>query len=402
VFKTLRHAGYEVRYDAFEDPIFRELSPTRLDVQGLSGPRLRDDIDYRAMLYSASGRVTAPLLPLDFDVDGTGRDGPGCEPSTFDGMPKGQIVLLRPGPCFTRDQVVAAADAGAAAVLLAYPEFTPRLGLRRPTLLSPEGIGVPAIALTDDAGRRLAAAGEGATVSLEVRAETPVRKLRNVIAQTSEGDPLNVVIAGGHLDSVIDGPGINDNGSGVATLLEVAEELAASDPQNKVRFAFWAGEEYGLLGSRHYVDALSPLQIEDIAVYLNFDMLGSPNHVPFVYDNSGAPEGSDAVTDVFMEYLASTEEPGEPFDLTGRSDHFAFEQAGVRVGGLFSGAEELKTEEQASDYGGEGGEPLDACYHQACDDIDNIDVRALELLARAAADAIGALATDSGRVLGAD
>jgi Zn-dependent M28 family amino/carboxypeptidase len=351
------------------------------------------------LLYSASGTVSAPLLPLRFDVNGTGREGPGCEPDTFDDMPPGRIVLLRPGPCFTRDQVVAAADAGAAAVLMAYPEFTPRRGMRRPTLLSPDGIGVPAIALTDDAGRRLAAAGEGATVSLEVHAKTPVRKLKNVIAETRVGDPLNVVMAGGHLDSVIDGPGINDNGSGVATLLEIAEELAETQPRNRVRFAFWAGEEYGLLGSRHYVDGLAPLEIDDIAVYLNFDMLGSPNHVSFVYDNSGAPEGSDAITELFMKHLAATDEPGEPFDLTGRSDHFAFEQAGVRVGGLFSGAEELKTGEQEEAYGGEEGKPLDACYHQACDDISNVDTVALELLARAAADVIGALADDPASVL---
>lgn len=199
-------------------------------------------------------------------------------------------------------------------------------------------------------------------------------------------------MAGGHLDSVVDGPGINDNGSGVATLIEIAEELIGSEPRNKVRFVFWAGEEYGLLGSRHYVDSLNPLEIRDIAVYLNFDMLASPNYVPLVYDNSGAPDGSGSVTKLFMDHFAAAGEDAEPIDLTGRSDHFAFEEAGVPVGGLFSGAEEIKTEDEADAYGGEAGRPLDRCYHQSCDDISNIDDDALALLADAAADVVAALA----------
>jgi Zn-dependent M28 family amino/carboxypeptidase len=277
-------------------------------------------------------------------------------------------------------------------VIVAYPEFTPGNGLRRPTLLSPDGIAIPALAVTDEVGRRLSALGSGTSVRVAVDARNPTRLLRNVIAETPGGSALKVVMAGGHLDSVVDGPGINDNGSGVATLIEIAEELIGSEPRNKVRFVFWAGEEYGLLGSRHYVDSLNPLEIRDIAVYLNFDMLASPNYVPLVYDNSGAPDGSGSVTKLFMDHFAAAGEDAEPIDLTGRSDHFAFEEAGVPVGGLFSGAEEIKTEDEADAYGGEAGRPLDRCYHQSCDDISNIDDDALALLADAAADVVAALA----------
>ncbi|MEA2498509.1 MAG: hypothetical protein QOH26_914, partial [Actinomycetota bacterium] len=277
VARTMRAAGYEVSFDAWRTPIFEQRSPTRLEPEGSARGTFEDGQDLRAMLYSGSGSIRAPLFPLSFDAEGTGREGPGCSPNAFDGTPAGAVVLLRPGPCFTRDQVVNAQQAGAGAVIVAYPEFTPGNGLRRPTLLSPDGIAIPALAVTDEVGRRLSALGSGTSVRVAVDARNPTRLLRNVIAETPGGSALKVVMAGGHLDSVVDGPGINDNGSGVATLIEIAEELIGSEPRNKVRFVFWAGEEYGLLGSRHYVDSLNPLEIRDIAVYLNFDMLASPN-----------------------------------------------------------------------------------------------------------------------------
>ena len=96
---------------------------------------------------------------------------------------------------------------------------------------------------------------------------------------------------GGHLDSVHDGPGINDDGSGVAALLEIARAVAGGVDGGRIRFAFWAGEEYGLYGSRAYVTSLSPEDVSALAGYLNLDMLGSLNAVPFVYDDSQAAPG---------------------------------------------------------------------------------------------------------------
>ena len=79
-------------------------------------------------------------------------------------------------------------------------------------------------------------------------------------------------------------PGINDNGSGVAVLLEAADALGAH-PKRRTRFAFWAAEELGLVGSRHYVRTLAPERRDEIAAYLNLDMVGSPNAVPSVYSD---------------------------------------------------------------------------------------------------------------------
>jgi len=216
-----------------------------------------------------------------------------------------------------------------------------------------------------------------------------------VIAKRAGEVDNRVLIAGGHLDSVEEGPGIQDNGTGTAALLTIAEEFAKMNvrPRNSIRFAFWGGEEHGLKGSTHYVTKLSERELSRIALNLNFDMIGSPNYVRFVYDGNGTigpagPPGSDVIEDVFVEYFDSLGLASEPTEFDGRSDYQAFINAGIPAGGLFTGAEEIKTAEQARIYGGRAGVAYDPCYHEACDDIDNPRNRALNEIAKAAAHAI--------------
>ncbi len=160
-----------------------------------------------------------------------------------------------------------------------------------------------------------------------------------------------------------------------------------------MRFAFWGGEEDGLIGSEYYVSQLSKAQIKQHAVNLNFDMLGSVNAVRFVYDGDGdafgttGPNGSDVIEGVFDDYFASQGLETEPTEFDGRSDYFAFINNGIPAGGLFSGAEGLMTAQEAVDFDGIAGAPYDPCYHQACDTIDNVDPETLEELADAAAHA---------------
>jgi Zn-dependent M28 family amino/carboxypeptidase len=217
----------------------------------------------------------------------------------------------------------------------------------------------------------------------------------NLLADTKKGDPNKLLVVGGHLDSVPEGPGINDNGSGTASILETAIQMSKKHivPKNKIRFAFWSGEEDGLLGSNHYVAQLTPEQIAQHAANLNFDMTGSPNAVRFVYDGDGdafgteGPEGSDAIEDVFNDYFASQNLATEPTAFDGRSDYFAFINNGIPAGGLFSGAEGIKSEAQAEIFGGTAGEAYDACYHAECDDINNINQEVLGQMADAIAHA---------------
>ena len=207
---------------------------------------------------------------------------------------------------------------------------------------------------------------------------------------------------GAHLDSVVEGPGINDNGSGSAMILEMAIEMAdlGIEPVNTVRFAWWGAEEFGLLGAEHYVGQLSKAELKDIAVNLNFDMVASPNYVRFVYDGDAGPVGSGVVEDVFLDWFASQGLATEPTEFDGRSDYGPFILQGVPAGGLFTGAEGKKTAEEVVIYGGEVGEQYDPCYHAACDTIANIDLEVLEQMADAAAHATQTFAMTSSAVSG--
>jgi aminopeptidase S len=226
---------------------------------------------------------------------------------------------------------------------------------------------------------------------------------RNVIAQTSTGDPNQVVMIGAHLDSVEDGPGIVDNGSGVASLLEIATQLG-DDPsvQNAVRFGFFGGEENGAEGSRGYVEGLSAGNRKKIKLYLNVDMVASPNGGYFAQGGRGrdeetaGPPGSATIGRVLADQLTKTGVKGpELIEFVG-DDESAFIEAGIPVGGAENGDAEEKTSRQAKAWGGEAGEVYDRCYHDACDSIDNVNRDVLDHYLRAIAGTVAhfALSTD--------
>lgn len=210
----------------------------------------------------------------------------------------------------------------------------------------------------------------------------------NLVADWPGGDADQVVMAGSHLDSVNSGPGINDNGSGSAAILETALTVAREQykPAKHLRFAWWGAEELGLVGSSHYVDKLPAGERSKIKGYLNFDMIGSPNPGYFVYDDDPTIEKT------FKDYYGGLDLATEPDkEGDGRSDHAPFKDAGVPVGGLFSGADYKKTAEQAQNWGGTAGEPFDKCYHSACDTKSNIDGTALDRNSDAVAYAVWGL-----------
>ncbi|GAA2921930.1 hypothetical protein GCM10020221_17600 [Streptomyces thioluteus] len=207
----------------------------------------------------------------------------------------------------------------------------------------------------------------------------------NLVADWPGGDPNHVVFAGSHLDSVSAGPGINDNGSGSAGVLEVALSVAKSGykPDKHLRFGWWGAEELGMRGSSYYVNQLPSGERSKIDAYLNFDMIGSPNPGYFVY-------GYDASLKSLFEDWFTARNIATEVDTEGdgRSDHAPFQQAGIRVGGLFSGADYIKTAEQARNWGGTAGRAFDACYHRSCDTTSNIDDKALGTNSTAIAGAV--------------
>ncbi|MEV6195701.1 M28 family metallopeptidase [Streptomyces sp. NPDC051920] len=207
----------------------------------------------------------------------------------------------------------------------------------------------------------------------------------NLIADWPGGDTGRVVMAGSHLDSVTAGPGINDNGSGSAAVLETALAVARSNyqPTKHLRFAWWGAEELGMVGSRYYVNSLSTANRAKISGYLNFDMIGSPNPGYFVYDDDPAIEKTFKTYFTGIGVATEIETEGD-----GRSDHAPFKNAGIPVGGLFSGADYIKTSAQAAKWGGTAGKAFDACYHSSCDTSSNINDTALNRNADALAYAV--------------
>ncbi|MGW0576949.1 M28 family metallopeptidase [Streptomyces sp. NPDC002920] len=197
----------------------------------------------------------------------------------------------------------------------------------------------------------------------------------NLIADWPGGDANQVVMAGSHLDSVTSGAGINDNGSGSAAVLEAALAVARAgyQPTKHLRFAWWGAEELGMVGSRYYVNNLSSANRSRITGYLNLDMVGSPNPGYFVYDDD--PTIEKTFKDFYAGLGVATEIETEG---DGRSDHAPFKSAGVPVGGLFSGADYIKTAAQAAKWGGTSGQAFDRCYHSSCDSTANINDTALD------------------------
>jgi Zn-dependent M28 family amino/carboxypeptidase len=276
--------------------------------------------------------------------------------------------------------------------------------------LDPPLTTIPVVMASFAVGEELYNATKAGTVTVRVATAGHVKTVPsvNVTADTRGGRADRTVVVGGHLDSVPAGPGINDDGSGISTILEMAHQFSVLgiQPTNRVRFAFFGGEEEGLLGSEYYAAHLSARELKDIAVMLDYDMLASPNFVRFVYDGDGSaggpkgPNGSGNVEKVFNDYFASQGLATSPTAFDGRSDYVAFTDRGIAAGGIFAGAEGIKTVAEAATYGGTAGMPYDPCYHEACDDISNPSAFALDQFSDAAADAVFQFAMTTSAVNG--
>jgi hypothetical protein len=347
---------------------------------------------------SGSGEVEGQVIPVDINLVGDRASTSGCEPADFAGLDfsgDNDIALVQRGTCFFGTKAFYAEQAGAEAVVIFNQGNTPdREGLivadgtsvdePIPGAPGPVTHGIPVVGASFADGVALSQPGSTAYV-LVLPAET--RTDYNVIAELPGKNADNVVMAGAHLDSVIEGPGINDNGSGSAALLETALMMANSNTPNTLRFAWWAGEEQGLVGSADYVAGLSQAERDRIALYMNYDMVGSPNYIFMVYDADEStfeapvvvPPGSAEIEDVYESYYTLVGEPYDDTEFSGRSDYEAFILAGIPSSGLFTGAEVPKTELQEAIWGGDAGEQFDPCYHEACDTFGNVDLHALEV-----------------------
>ena len=397
VYDKLAADGYNVLFQPFTFAFFRELAPAILEQVSPTPTSYATG----AFTYSGSGNVTAPVQAVDVTIPPTPAPSStsGCEAADFVGFTAGNIALIQRGTCNFSVKAVNAQAAGASAVILFNEGQPGRTDLIIGTLGSPV-VSIPVVGASFATGQELYNLLQSGPVTAHVQTSTisEFRTTKNVIAETRKGRGDDVIVVGAHLDSRIEGPGINDNGSGSATILEIALQMSklSVQPVNKVRFAFWGAEELNLLGSQHYVDNLSAAEIANIAMNLNFDMVGSPNFVRFVYDGDNSafpvgpgaaagPPGSAQIEREFADYFSSQGLASAPTPFSGRSDYGPFIAVNIPAGGLFTGAEGVKTAQEAAIFGGTAGVAYDICYHQACDNFGNVNLTGLDQMSDAAA-----------------
>jgi Zn-dependent M28 family amino/carboxypeptidase len=387
----LRDKGFDVQTMQFDAHVFHA-EPGSVTVADKK-------FDARALEYSPATPpvgVTGPLVAAPTDAS------PGCNAAEYDNLPvNGAVVLVDRGTCPFAQKAGVAAQRGAVAIVVADNVVEEQMG---GTLGESTNVKIPVVSVNKPDGALLRATTGPATVQLS--ADTKTIQARNVIAQTKTGSTSDVVMAGAHLDSVPEGPGINDNGSGVAAVLETALQLGSSPGiHNAVRFGFWGAEELGLIGSRKYVESLDIEALKNIALYMNFDMLASPNPGYFTYDgdqslpadkrgNPVVPEGSAGIERSLAAYLNSAGKTPQDTSFDGRSDYDGFTQAGIPSGGLFSGAENKKSSQEAKLWGGEADQPFDPNYHKSTDTLEHIDRAELGINGGGVAYATGLYAQD--------
>ncbi len=403
VVERLEAAGYSPTVQPFEFPFFQELTEATFAQVSPTPETYTTPEDFSTMTYSGSGEAEGVAQAVDTTgqpASDTYTSTSGCEASDFDGFTAGNIALMQRGSCPFGQKAANAEAAGAVGAIIFNSGAEGATDSYGGTLGSP-GFEIPVIGTSFAVGQDLLDPA-GTRVRIVTETVSEIRETYNVHAERAGEKQRRVIQAGAHLDSVIDGEGINDNGSGSASLLEVAEAMADVEPRNPVRFSWWGAEELGLLGSEHYVADLvenDPKTLRRIEMYLNFDMVGSPNYVRFVYDGDNSrygeddgaavgPAGSGDIEQTFTDYFASQDLASEETPFSGRSDYGPFIAEGIPSGGLFTGAEGVKTEEQAEVYGGEAGVAYDKCYHQDCDDITNVNMTAIDEMSDAMAHAV--------------
>jgi Zn-dependent M28 family amino/carboxypeptidase len=390
---TLRSKGFDVQIPEFELRLPFADPPT-VTVGGTN-------VAAKPLEYTVGtppDGVRGPLVPARVE------DTPGCTAADYDGLPvAGAVVLVDRGQCPFAAKQAAAAERGAVALIVANISDSKSLG----TLGAETQVKIPVVSVSKTDGARLRAQPGDTTIKLNAGIRTVTT--RNVIAQTKTGSSHDVVVVGGHLDSVPAGPGINDDGSGVAAVLETALQLGSSpDVKNMVRFGFWGAEELGLLGSGNYVQSLDVEALKDIALYLNYDMIASPNPGYFTYDGDQSapldpernpprvPEGSAGIERALAAYLRNAGKTPQDVPFSGSSDYEGFTRAGIPAGGVFTGAVADMTAKEAELWGGTAGAPYDPNYHQKTDTLDHIDRTALDINGKAVAYSVGLYAQDLG------
>ncbi len=408
VMSQLDTSYWNVTTQPFEADVFTELALPVLVATPAAVPAWVVNQDFATMEFSGSGSVTGAAVAIIDFVEPTAQastSSAGCEDADFPAGATslaGKIAVIQRGTCDFGLKALNAQLHGAAGALI-FNEGT----LGDPDRNGPingtvggYGVTIPVIESTYPVGRYLVD-NPTATVDFAAFGQSDTLTTRNVIAESKSGRSDRVVISGAHLDSVPAGPGINDDGSGTATQIELAQEMAELNLnlRNKVRFIWFSGEEQGLFGSTFNADGLTKAERGNVIAMLDFDMLASPNYALLIYDGDGSefgfagPNGSGNIEKVFQDFFDARGLYTERIPFDGRSDYDEYTAVGIPAGGIFTGAEVHKTPAQQSEWGGVVSDSLagqfDPCYHLACDRFpDNINDEALAINSDAVAHAV--------------
>lgn len=398
--KKLRAAGYTVRRQYFDYPRFRELAPA---VVAVGQPAVT--VPSSTLLYSASGTVEGTLVPtrsLTATPRQSSNSTSGCTRKDFRPAPsQNAIALVMRGTCFTDTKITNAEVSGYKAVI----EFDDGQPEDDPVLHATAGqpTRIPAVGVSFATGRRLfTAAKEGNPVRVQTHTRIGLHtKVANVIADSRPARSPETLLLTGQLDSVEEGPGINDAGTGLSAILETAERLNQPNSQlrQRVRIVLFGAEEplafrngpgaIGLLGNYHYTTTLPASQRRLEFANLNVQMLGSPNWSRYVLDGNGStmmagPSGSGPIEQMFLTYFRAAGLITRPMPLWPGADYGPLASDGIPIGGLFTGdGTALKTKHEQELFGGTAGQPDEPCYHQACDNLAHINTDVLTQMANA-------------------
>jgi hypothetical protein len=371
----------------FDAPVYTEYSFPTLSLTSPYNISFQYKTDFLGMRYGGNGSYHI-IGGVVFNVNAT-----GCDSSNYDGLlalsAQGAPVIALingTGPCISYDKALLAQKFNASAVLF-YSSTLSSTRVRAVdwTPASPT-VGIPTLSITNTVAQLLQKIPDGVQLSLTVNNSFTVYNTFNIIATykgkgSSVGNSKSIVAIGSHLDSVPAGPGINDDGSGSAINLELALKWPTidQDPENLYQAMWWGSEEEGLVGSRYFVRQLNQTgTLSNYALYINMDMLASPNYILKILDGNTTADPSirapsSVITQLFQN---SFEDQVVSYKLTamnGGSDFLPFIEAGIPSSGLLSGAGEIKTPEDRAIYGGLANAPLDPCYHLPCDTVLNIN-----------------------------
>lgn len=352
--------------------LFNGISPGAYDALSLSPP--------------TDGFLNGTLVKIDnFGCDIA--DYPSVEESS-----KNLIAFIERGNCSFGHKSIAAGQANFKAAIIYNNEYSN--DTLKGTLGEPTGKEIPTASITKSSAEYYLEhyLNKKLSVDVSLLIDSYVKNVStvNIIAESIMGDENNIIMAGGHTDSV-DSPGINDDGSGTISLLVLAKHLAKFEPVNKIKLGFWSAEEEGLIGSTHYVSQLSPEEIQKHRLFLDYDMMASKNYAYQIYDgnNIDNPAGSEEIKQLYIDWYTEQGLNYSLIEFDGRSDYAAFIENNIAGGGIATGAEGIKTNEEQELFGGEAGKWYDECYHQHCDDINNVDYEAWLVNSKLIAHSIG-------------